>query len=189
MTRVLLESYALLIAGWVPVQFALIAVWSWRRQRAFAWAVWLGFAALPLLLVLSWAIETSRERLIRECRDLARFVEAGDVAAIAARLDDSFRAGEHDADSFTERLRRVLANHQVREASLGFFAVEFPTPNRGVAEVTANARVRGTDLVYEFLTSRWRLTFRRSEAGWTLAAVESLPVPPFNFRGVEDWLR
>ena len=123
--RLLFESPWLLLVVLVAVQFGLIIVWSWRRSRLSARAVWTGFVAMPTLIALSLLVVTPRERVIGLCRDLASMVDAGDVAGIARHLAEDFDAAQMDRDAFLESVERSLTHYHVDDARLRRFEVEF----------------------------------------------------------------
>ena len=187
-TRILFESLWLLAVVWVVVQFTLIAIWSRQRNRLWARTVWGGFAAGPLLLILSIVVVTSREQIIELCEDLARHVDKGDVAAIDPRLAADFEAGQLGRDEFVDRLERTLTRYRVDNPELRGFVVTFPAKDVGVAEFRASASVRSPELIYDRFTSRWRATCRRSNGEWKVTKLESLPTPPLNIGDVRHWL-
>ncbi len=187
--RLLFESWWLLAAVWVAVQFILIALWSWRRNRLWARTVWVGFIALPLLLGTSALVVTDAERIIEACEYLAARVEAGDVSAIEHMLAEDFEAEGLDRDAITNRLERGLTRYRIWDVSLGRFEVTFPRWHEGVAEFHATARVRSAELVHDRLASKWRLTFRKRSDAWQLVGIESLPTPPLNLDRLRSWLR
>jgi hypothetical protein len=186
--RLLFESPILLLPLVLIVLFILIVRWSRRRDRGSARAMTIGFIAAAMLLALPGLVVTRREQIIAECRELARAVDDGDVAAIDARLAEDFRIGDLDRAAVVGRLTDTLTRFRVDDPRLRRFEVSFPTPNTAVATFAASARVRSAESLYDRLPSRWRLTFRETE-GWKVARLESLPVPPLNLPSVEAWLR
>ena len=189
MTRMLFESLWLLVVVWIVVQFILIAIWSRRRDRASARIVWGGFVAGPLLFILSIIVVTPRERIIRLCEDLARYVDDGNVGAIEEHLAVDFDASKLGRNEFMNRLEQTLTYYRVDDPALRGFAVAFPAADTGVAEFHATVRVRSPELVQDRFTSRWRLTCRRTGNEWEVTRLEALPTPPLNVSNVRDWLR
>ena len=180
-TKLLFESKWILAAAWVAAQFTLIAIWSWRRSRPWARTVWVGFIALPLLLVISSLVVTARERIITACEHLAASVEARDVAAIQRTLADDFEAEGLDRDAFIRRLERELTRYRVWDVTLRQFEVTFPREDVGVVEFHATARVRSADIVHEWVASRWKLTFHNRSSAWQLARIKAIPSSPFRW--------
>lgn len=189
LTRLFLESLWRLGALWVAVQFGLICLWSLRRTAATGRAVWCGFILGPLLLALSFLVTTPRERVMAECRWLARAVDDGNMEALAAGLDDHFEAAGMDRREFLSRVERVLTRARVDDVRLSDMAVRIIAPDQAVAEFQASGRLRSEQAYFDWLTSRWRVTFRRSDERWRVTTLESLPVPPWNVRNLHEWLK
>jgi hypothetical protein len=189
LTRLFLESPWRLGALGVAVQFGLICLWSVRRTTGTRWAVRCGFAAGPLLLAVSILVTTPRERVMAECRMLARAVDDGDMARLSAGFDDRFEAAGMDRQEFISRLERVLSRARVDDVRLTGISVEIRAPDLAVAEFNASGRPRSEQAYYGWLTSRWRVTFRRSEERWRVTTLESVPVPPLNIRDLHGWLK
>ena len=187
-TGILFENLWSLAIAWVMVQFILIAMWSRRRDRLSARIVWGGFAALPLLVILSIMVVTPREQIIRLCRDLAGYVDDGNVAAIEENLASDVDAGGLRRDEFTIRLERTLTYYRVDDPVLRGFEVTLPGADLGVAEFQASANIRSPELIHDWFTSRWRLTCRRSGGEWEVTKIESLPTPPLNIHDLGQWL-
>jgi len=188
-SRILFESLWLLVITWTVVQFILIAVWSWRRSPRSARVVWAGFIALPLMIVVSSLLVTNRETLIAICTELGAAVERGDVRAIGSRLHEECYAEGLDREEFLRRAEQTLIRYRINDVQLRRFEVTFPEENVGIVEFTAIAHVRSADIPYEFFTSRWRLTFRKSADSWLAARIEALPSPQAGRPGLVDMLR
>ncbi|MBI4718690.1 MAG: hypothetical protein HY763_12860 [Planctomycetes bacterium] len=188
-THLLFESLWLLAAGAATVELVLIAVWSRRRSPGSARVATAGLAAIPLLMVISAAVETPREEVTAFCGELAMLVEHGDLAGIERRLAPEIEVGGLGRDELLARLKTTLTRYHVSDPHLHGFEVAVPRGAPAVARFDALCRVRGSELVYEWLPSRWRLTLRRGDSGWLVAAIESLPVPPLNLEDPRDWLR
>lgn len=188
-SKLLFESPWLLLALLVPIQFGLICIWSWRRSLLWARFVWIGFAAIPTLLLLSVVVVTPRERIIRLCCNLAAVVEAGDVAAIGKHLADDFEAAGFDRPEFLDRVEQSLTRYRVNNASLRGFDVAFPREGEGVAVFNAVCSVRSADAYFDRLASRWRVTFRGRSRSWRVMKVEALPTPLSPIRDLRDWIR
>ena len=75
----LLERLWLLGGALIALQFLLIAIWSWRRTPRAALAVRVGFVAAVALLVLSYFVQTPRERMESVCRQLADAIAREDA--------------------------------------------------------------------------------------------------------------
>lgn len=171
----LLESLWFVAAAWVAAELLLIALWSWRRSRTWARAVWIGFAALPVLLAASSLVVTDRERIRAVCRDLADAVENSAPEVIERRLADDFESEGLDREAFIRRVRNALDRYKVWNVALHGLNVELLTDDAGKAEFRTTANVRGEGVVYEWFASRWRLGFARRGDGWLVTRVERLP--------------
>ena len=189
LTRILFESFWMLAAVWVPLQFTLVAIWSWRRSQPLARTVWVGFAALPVLMLASSVVVTQREHIIAVCEELGGFVEDGDVDAIGQRLADACEVEDLDRAAFLSRVEDTLTRYHIWDVSLRSFETSFPTDGACVVEFHATARVRSSDIPYEWLASRWRLTFRRTGDSWLVTNIRPLATPQGNLPSLGDLLR
>ncbi len=189
LTRILFESLWLLAAVWVGGQFLLIALWSWRRSRLTARMVWAGFAAGPLLWVMSALVVTPRERIVEQCEELADYVDQGDIAAITRHLHDDFAVADFDRESFADRLEQMLTRHRIDRPRLRSFDVEFSKDGNAVAEFNASALVRVPDLFSDRVDSHWRVIFRQDGDRWLITKIEGRPAAPFEGPNFAGWLR
>ena len=186
--RLLFEQPVRLLIVLVICQFALISLWSWRRTTACARAVWIGFALVPLLLVVCHLVMTQRERVIVLCNALAEDVDDGDVPAIGRRLTSDFSAADLDREAFLARLIQALTRRQVDRPRLRGFEIAFPAPGQAIATFDASCEVRSAEAFAGRLPSRWRLTCRERAGEWLVAEIEALPAPLSPIRDLRDWL-
>jgi hypothetical protein len=187
--RLLFERLWLLATVLVTVQFILIAIWSWLRTRGAARGVWIGFGAIPILLILSVVVVTPRERIVAICRELAEATESKAIGVIGHYLSRDFEAGRLDRESFLARAEATLQRYSVHYPELRRFTITFPREGVGVAEFSASGQIESPESMYGWLTTRWRLTFRRQGDDWRVERVETIPVPPLNVGRLEDLLR
>jgi hypothetical protein len=187
MTAFFLESPLLLLLAWALVQIVLIWVWSVRRDRFAARLAWGGFAAIALLEALSLSVQTNREQIIALCRQLAREVDAGNVAAIGEHLADDFEAGGMDRNRFLDAAAAALSAYRVDRPRLHSFEFEWPDENTAVTEFAALCRVRAPRM-YGQIPSRWRLTLQRADDEWRVRRIQSVPVPPLHVADLRQWL-
>ncbi len=173
----------------VALEFSLVVIWSRRRTRGTARAVWIGMAMIPAGLGLSMLIETPRESVVAFCWQLARAVDEGEVSAITSQLADDFQADGIDRAAFIERLEQALTRFRVDQPRLGRFEVAFPTERSATATLTATCRLRSADAFFDRLPTRWRLTLRRDGDSWQVVKIEAIPIPPLNLRDLRDSLR
>jgi len=186
LSSLLLERAWILAVILVIAQFSLICLWSWRRGAASKRAVWIGFAAIPILLSMSALVVTTREQVVAVCHDLARYVEDGNAAAVIARLTDDFRADGMDRSQFEQRLTDAMVRHRIDHTRLSAFDVSLPAPDRAIAEFDASGLVRGDGLLMDRVLTRWRLSFRSEAGGWRLEGAETVPTPFFPIRRIES---
>ena len=190
-TLVLLESLPALLVAWIAAQFGLICLWSWRRSRGTARAVWIGFGLLPTLAASSLLIVTDKERLVRLCHDMARTVEIADVNALAARLSPGLQAGPLGHDAFLDRLRGALTKHRVQWVELSRFdrTDRDGRMNGATMEFDASCGVSASEEVFDRLRTRWRLSFDWAGDEWFVTRIEALPTPFSPIRDLNDLLR
>jgi hypothetical protein len=148
-----------------------------------------GFAAIPVSLLLSVLVVTPRERIIGICRDLAAMVDRGDVRAIGRHLSDEFEVDGIDRDEFLYHVERILTQCHIDDARLRRFDVTFPSDVEGLAGFTAACTVRSSDVFYDRMVSRWRLTFRRHGQAWRVTGIETVPTAMSPIRDVREFLR
>ena len=177
MSRLLLESPYLLIPVWLIVQFILVALWSHLRRRWCARLVWVGFAALPLLLLLQHFVVTPREQIITLCRELAEFVEDGDLMAIRARLSPDLDAEGMDRDELIDLAERTLTRYHVTHARLSGFEVSFPAHGPATAQFKATCEPVTQEEFLDRVLTAWRIQLRRTAGGWEVIRIEMRETP------------
>lgn len=189
LTNLLFESLPKLLGLLVAVNFLLICLWSWRRSDVTRQAVWVGLAALPVLLVVSHFVVTSRERIIIFCESLAEAVEEGDVPFVIRHLDADFRLDEMDRDAIFDRLTATLSRVRVTDIRLSAFDVTLAENQIAIAVFRSTCHVRAEEVPYEWLPIAWKLTLRAHSGSWLIERVESVPVPPLNIKHWRQLLR
>ena len=186
MNLLLTRPWSLLIVL-VAIEFVLLEVWWWRRDRWSVRLVWIGLAAIPVLSALSYLVVTPRERIIALCHELAVAVESGEMLTIRRHLAGDFEAADLSASEFLDRVEQTLTRYDVIEPRLGDFEVTFP--GDGVGVVTFHVTCRIDSGSFDRLPTRWRVTLRRSNDLWVFTTVETIPVPPLNARNLRELLR
>ena len=187
--RLLFESPFTLAAACVGIQTLLLFLWRQRPGRATARAVWVGFAAIPLLITMSIVVVTPRERIIAVCHELASHVDEGHIAGIAEHVADDFATEGFDRTALLDGIERALTTVRVDSPRLRRFEVTFSDEDTALTTFSATCRVRSDDFQQDRLLSRWGITFRRSDDRWLVVRIESIPVPPLHFRRLGEWLR
>ncbi len=175
--RLLFENPYLLVPVWLVGQFAVIALWSHRRQRWCTRLVWLGFAALPALLVLQHLVVTPREQIITLCRDLAGFVEEGDLKAIRARLSRDLDAEGMTRDELITLAEWTLSRYHVTDARLSDIEISFAADGTGTAQFKATCGLVTEEAHLERMRTAWCLRLRRTATGWEVIRIEMIKTP------------
>ncbi|MFQ5591069.1 MAG: hypothetical protein ACE5HE_07905 [Phycisphaerae bacterium] len=183
LNTLLFENRWMLAAAWVVAQFALIAFWSWRRSRPSARGVWCGFAALPLLLVVSSLVVTTREQIIAKCEHLAGCVEAKNIREINAMLADGFEAGTLDRVAFMQLVEHRLNEWRVEDVILRRMSVTFPSPDVAVAVFLASAHIRSAEFVRDRVAGEWRVTFLSLGGTWRIGSLEPVRRGQWGYAG------
>jgi len=173
----------------VALQFLLICLWSWRRTTPTRRAVWIGFAAMPVLIVFSASITTTRERIILLCHDLARYVEEGNAAAILARLADDFNVDGLTLGEFEPRLMGALKRYRIDRPSLSRFDVALDGSNHATAVFDAACYVRFDDAIADRVHTRWFVLLRRTRDRWLVTGVKLIPRPLSPLRDLRTWIQ
>lgn len=185
----LFESTAKLLVTLVVIDFGLICLWSWRRSDLTRRTVWIGLAALPLMLILSHQVVTTRERIMALCKRLADAVEEGDVPFIMRHLDAKFRLDEMDRDAVSTRLTATLSRVRVSDIQLSAFDIILTDDHRATASFRSTCHVRAEEVPYEWLLFAWKLTLRAAGESWIIERIDSVPVPPLNIKHWRQLLR
>lgn len=182
-----LERAWLLFALMMCLLLGLIAVWSRRRTRRSARAVWIGLGLTALLPAISRIVVTPRERIVQTCHELANLVDRGDVAGIDLYLTDDFQAEGLDRFDFIEQLESALARYHVDDPRLRRFDVAVAGGD-AVAVFDAVCSVRSADACFDRVASRWRVTFRQRAGSWRIASIEAIPTPLSPIRDLRAFL-
>ena len=188
MEAFLLERPWRLLVALVAIEFLLICFWSWRRSAATRRAVYIGLTAIPLFLIVSLLVVTTREEVIQACQEMARYVDDGNAMAIEMRLTDDFEAESLSRPEFVQRLYDALKSHEIDYPELFDFQITAPTTDRAVVEFDATCRLRTPEEFVGQVASRWRLTMRKERDVWRLMRVEALPTPHLRWPGLPRWL-
>lgn len=141
------------------------------------------------LTTLSVSVVTQREEIIATCHEMARAVDDGDLAAIGAFLDETCVVGGISRPAFLERLEDTLTRFRVDQPRLRGFEVVVNPADRAVAELSAAARIRAVENVWDRVPTKWRVSFRRVGEAWRVTEIESIPIPPLHLRTTNDGLR
>jgi hypothetical protein len=189
MSALLFENFWLSLGVLIVAQFGLVAWWSWSRTPAARRGVWLGFAAMPVLLAVSVLVVTPRESIQQFCRELARAVESQDLESVRRFLADDFETGDLNAEEFVQVLAQMLKRYRIDRTDVAVVELERVSSNDWQAEVRAATDVYSADGFLSRVPTRWRIVLRSGPDQWTLAALTPVPVPPLYLRHIGDVLR
>jgi len=185
-THILFESSVYLIAIWSIVEMALVTVWRALRSCRSRWAVWIGVAALPVLLVVQHWVVTERERVIDLCVEMGGKVEQCDVDGIGEHLAPEFESAGLNHTGMLAALRDRLVRYHAEEVRLVHFGTDFSDPDRPTITFDASCRVTTRDQILDRLRTRWRLTLSRVGDAWMVSRIELLPSPGSPFSNLGD---
>ncbi len=129
----------------------------------------------PLLLLLSVAIVTDRERIAAVCREMAVAVGSSKIDQVGQHISRSFqtasRNGMLDRDDFLDVVRSALKRWDVEEERLSDFEIE-TRGDRATVSFRATCRLVGPELMLPRHVSVWDLEFSREGSGWKVVDVQ-----------------
>lgn len=196
MTALFLEQPVFLFLLLGGAQFLLLVLWARQRTLAAARAVWIGFAAIVLLMSLSILVVTPRERAIRMAKRLARAVETENIGLVAMHIDGSFETEGLDADGVIERIEKAFDRYDIRGLRLNQFEVlrreeggVRSWENGATIEFTAGAAVSSERGSRGRVLTRWRLTLVDFRGEWRVCKIEAIPTAFSPIRSARDWIR
>ncbi len=170
------------------VNAALLARWLHTREPTHAKVLAVASFLALCFVAASWAIVTPRERIAETCRDLARFVDEGNVPEIGKRLASDFTASDLDREEFLDRVSAALTRTRFDHVRLRNIIVEMETDARAAATFNATCNIRTAEGFSAALPSRWRLQFTNHDQQWLVNEIESIPIPPLNLKNLSSRL-
>lgn len=173
-----------LLAALVLLAYARVRGSSGARR-----AVWGVVALLAAGLIVQNAVVTAREQLVADCRDMARKVEAGDIAGIGSMLSPRLEAARLGREEFVQAVGRTLARYHPEESRLAHFDVTFAETDKAVVEFEASCRVVSQREVLQRLHTKWRLRFEREGDAWKVTRIELVPMPTSPLSSLNDVLQ
>lgn len=173
----LLFENTVVLAGILVVVVLLFLIrWANRRDGSSVRALLASAGVALALPALSVLVVTQREEIIATCHAMALAVDDGDVAAIAAFLDETCVVGGLSREAFLERLEDVLTRFRVDQPRLRGFEVVADPAGGTVAEFTASAQIRAVEGVWDRVPTQWRVSLRRVGHAWRVTGIDSIPV-------------
>lgn len=173
----------------IVAQITLIAWWSWSRSPRAGRAVWIGFGAIPILLILSGLVRTPRERIVATVVELAQCVETEDLYGIENWLAPEFEAEPYDRAEFLAQMEAAFDRASIRSPTVHGFEISFPRSGVGVAVFQSGCRIETNEASIGWLPLRWRLTFERRGDRWLVEKIETMPVPPLHVHSLTALLQ
>ena len=186
MIQFLLEDTIPLLIVVVLTVVVLGIVWSQYRTPRMRSVFVVGTVIGVLLLLLNRLVETDREAIELAVRRLGVAVEANDLAAIAAGIDDAYAAEGFDKETLLPLIEISLGRIDVEAARLSKFEIEV-AGDQAVVEFQAFCRLRSRGFEQPVL-SRWALDMTRSEDGWRTTAIKPLVFNKQKVDGLSDLL-
>lgn len=183
-----LEHLWRLLALLAVVEYVLLVMWSRRRTKSSARAVWIGVLGMAALAYLNVSVDTPREKIIGVCHTLAALVDGGQVDRLAPHLSTDFKTQKLDRTAFVERVEQALTRRRIDNLSLRGFDVVQDGPIKATVVFNAACGVRTSDQMFDRLLSRWRLTFRLQGDRWRVSKIEVIPTPFSPLRDLSQWL-
>jgi len=170
-TCILFENWWLLLGVWVPVQFVLIAMWSWLRSTMAKRLVWSGFVTLPVLLVVSMMVVTDREKIVEQLDELAHAVEQANIDDIASHFAEDFESQGYSRLQMLKHIDARLSQYPLSKARISQVKVEVDGDEAAV-KFRGSANIRVPEIPYQYGTALWRSQWRRSQQGWLMTSLE-----------------
>ncbi len=170
-TQILFENLWLLLGVWVPVQFTLIALWSWLRSTTTKRFVWSGFAALPILMTISMMAVTDREKIVEHLNALALAVEHANIDEIALHFAEDFEARGYDREGMLKRIDTRLAQYPASHVRISQVKISFDG-DEATVEFRGSANIQAPEIPYQYGTALWHSKWRRTKNSWLMTSLE-----------------
>ena len=170
--ELLFESLPMLLVLVAIVLSAALAVHRRRASRASRRGLLIAVAVCAGLIVMQTLVVTDHEAIRATIRNLARAVDAGDVPAIAADVDEAFTFRGSQKPAFIDQVDRTLQRWRIDEVSLGGFRIDI-TGDEAEISFRAHCDLRGERQEQAGLPSFWKVRMVRRGRDWKLLGIES----------------
>lgn len=154
---------------------AVMALFRWTRSRAKVdlRVALVGLAVAVLFYVTDLAVTTDRERISELSLELVRATAPAPVDADAMRalLTEDFAIVWADGSVWLEgdvavaRAVEEAASRGLSHASIAIWEAEVVSPSQGVTHVHLRTNYAGRDVAQRFVTTDWRITWRKEADG------------------------
>ncbi len=175
--RLLFEDLLLLLVACAVAFAVALAVHRRRFTQQSRRGIWITIGVCLGLIVMQSLVVTDREALRELVNDLVHASDAGDVAAIGARVDGAgvvFGSGESGEDcdkkSFLDAANVGLQRYQVDEAGTGGFRFEIDG-DRAVVTFRVTCDLREGEGRAQRTPNYWTIGCVRRPEGWKMNAI------------------
>lgn len=169
------------IIGLIIVVTAFLR-WTLTREPGHRGQAIVTATCVLVFLAVNWTVVSAREQIAALCREFGRHVDSGDVTALGSYLSRSFVAEGLTREQFLDRATTLLTSTRVDSVRLKNMNIELEGDAKAVALFSVSCTIRTADGIAAPLPTRWRLWFGKSNDRWLVTGIESVPVPPYNFR-------
>lgn len=170
--ELLFESLPMLLVLVAILLAAALAVHRRRASRASRRGLLITAAVCAGLIVMQALVVTDHEAIRATIQDLAKAVDAGDVAGIGDRLDEAFTFRSRSKSAFLDDVDRTLQRWRIDEVSVGGYRIEI-TGDQAEVNFRAHCDLRGEQHEQSGLPSFWKVRMVRRAADWKLLGIDS----------------
>ncbi len=131
LSRLFFEDRVLLLLAEVAALAVALAVHRRRMTPRSRRNVWMMLAVCAALLAIQHLVQTDREKIETRITGLVQAVDQGDIAAVAACLDDEgvdlgsgLNFEFYEKETFVQAISLSLQTYQVDEARVGGFEIK-----------------------------------------------------------------
>jgi hypothetical protein len=166
---------------WFLGLLAVVGVGLWlsgnarqeARTKAAALAVFLLAIALALV---SYAVDTDKEKVTKRTHKLVEAVEKKDKPALADLLHPRASMLWLTTPQITEKAASAADDYHLQNIHIGSLNVEQPNANEIEASVSVSAHVEVSGLGGD-APSTWLLVWERTDRGWLLRDIKARQLP------------
>lgn len=181
LTHYLLESPWFAVVGLaLGGAIALVVLNRQGRASLGAGIMLVGFALAVLLAVVAYLVETQRERLIRQTRELVTRTAAADTAALRPMLSERVNVVSAlpltlpvDKETLLDRVRQELGEaHPIAEHSTGGEQASIDGVNTARTQLRVWVQLhRDQAITGAPIGSWWRIDWRKEGDEWRVATI------------------
>jgi hypothetical protein len=181
---------------WLPTTLilvgAILLVSGNRRQKAAVRNAGAGLIALALaVMLISYLVETDKEKCLRQTRETVKAVQSGDWARLSALLDSNASLDVTSTTIFSNR-DDLVAGAQEAASRYGLKSVTILSiqarQTQSVVMVDFDALTVQTETMDRPLPSSWEFEWLRRGAAWQLDRITCLKVDDLNLNQTQNLL-